>query len=372
LLLYAQKTKNYNIINGKMMFLQGSPQVEFYGKIPCGRLSGIVANHVPKFLKKNRLPSMGTNSIKNWNKKIDKIITETRNEDLRLIGGIPPWVIMYFERLLSACDAQTVQDVFPNLRLYVYGGVNFNPYKNTFNKLVGKIDFLELYPASEGFIGYQDDSEKMGMLLLTNHGIFYEFIEVDDFIKNSNPKRVWLRGVKLNIDYVLILNTCAGLWGYNIGDTIKFISIDPYRIIITGRVQHFISAFGEHVINNDVETALSVTLEKYPAEIIGFHACPNVSPKKGLPGHDWFIEFSKNPNDVKGFVEYLDLCLRKQNIYYNDLVQGGVIRPLKIILTKRGAFNAYMNSIEKLGGQNKCPLISNDRKIGDYLNRFAT
>ena len=371
LLLYAQQTKNYDIINGKMMFIQGSPVVGRYKKVPCGRLSGIVANYVPSFLQKNRLPSMKTNSIEDWELKIKNIINETRNQDLRLIGGIPPWVIMYLEALLKACNVNSIKKIFPNLSVFVYGGVNFSPYKNTFKKLVGKIDFLELYPASEGFIGYQDNYKNTRMLLLTNHGVFYEFIETLDFINNENPKRVWLKGVKLNTDYVIILNTCAGLWGYNIGDTIRFTSTNPYKIIITGRIQHFISAFGEHVINHEVETALAAAVQKHDSEIIGFTVCPETSPKEGLPGHDWFIEFGKEPIDFNGFITDLDLGLRRQNIYYNDLVKGGVIRPLKIIKLKRGGINNYMESVGKLGGQNKCPQISNDRTIGDYLNNFA-
>ena len=371
LLLYAHQSKNYDLINGKMMFIQGSPVVRFYKKIPCGRLSGIVANYVPGFLQKNRLPSKKVNSIENWDEKINQIVQETKKKDLRLIGGIPPWVIMYFERLLSACRYQNIKEVFPNIGLYVYGGVNFKPYKNTFRKLVGKIDFLELYPASEGFIAYQNNYKKEDLLLLTNHGVFYEFIETQAFINNKGPKRLWLKDVELNTDYVVILNTCAGLWGYNIGDTIKFTSIKPYKIIITGRIQHFISAFGEHVINNEVETALSLVLQKHGGGVIGFTVCPNISPSVGLPGHDWFIEFNQEPVNIDLFTKDLDLELRSQNIYYDDLVKGGVIRSLKIIRLRRNSFNNYMQSIGRLGGQNKCPQISNNRKIGNYLNNFA-
>ena len=370
LLLYAQKNKKYDLINGKMMFLQGSPVLEKHGKIPCGRLSGIVANYVPSFLQKNRLPRYKTNSIKDWSEKINKIIIETEKQDLRIIGGIPPWVIMYFEKM-SQKNNKKIKETFPNLGLYVHGGVNFEPYKSAFVNLVGRgVDFLELYPASEGFIAYQDGPLKHGLLLLTNHGIFYEFIEREDFINNRKNKRVWLNGVKLGVEYVIILNTCAGLWGYNIGDTIRFVSINPYRIVITGRVQYFISAFGEHVIINDVEKSLSLALEKHGGEIIGFTVCPETNPLKGLPGHDWFVEFGEKPKDFDGFVKYLDLCLRKQNIYYGDLVGNKIIRPLKILKLKRGAFNKYMKSVGRLGGQNKCPQLSNDRKIGDYLNQF--
>ena len=371
LLLYAHQTKNFDIINGKMMFIQGSPVVKKYKKIPCGRLSGIVANYVPRFLQRNRLPSMAVNSIEDWESKINNIILETKNSDLRLIGGIPPWVIMYFEKLLLNCGVNNIKEIFPNLGLYVYGGVNFRPYKNTFEKLVGNIDFLELYPASEGFIAYQNDVNKNDMLLLTNHGIFYEFIETSDYLSNKKPKRIWLKDVKINTDYVIILNTCAGLWGYNIGDTIKFTSIDPYKIVITGRVQHYISAFGEHVINSEVEGALEKTTNVLGGEIVGFTVCPSINDDKTSQGHDWFIEFNKEPEDMGAFSRLLDENMVSQNIYYKDLVQNKIIRPLKIIKIKKGGFNKYMSSIGKLGGQNKCPQLANDRKIGDYLINFS-
>ena len=370
LLLYAKQTNNFDIINGKMMFIQGSPVVTNYKKIPCGRLSGIVANYVPRFLQKNRLPSMVVNSIEDWEDKIKNIIHETKDCDLRLIGGIPPWVIMYFEKLLIECGGKNIKEVFPKLSLYVYGGVNFRPYKNTFDKLVGNIDFLELYPASEAFIGYQNDVNKNDMLLLTNHGVFYEFIEESEFINNKNSKRIWLKDVKIDTNYVIILNTCAGLWGYNIGDTIKFTSISPYKIIITGRVQHYISAFGEHVINNEVETALEKTTKLFGGEIVGFTVCPSISKTKDSQGHDWFIEFNREPDNIEAFADYLDTCMVSQNIYYGDLIKNKIIRPLKIIRIKKGGFNKYMSSIGKLGGQNKCPQLANDRKIGDYLINF--
>ncbi len=369
LLLYAYKTQKYDSINGKMMFLQGSPVLTKHKNIYTGRLSGIVAHHIPSFLKSNRLPSIKTNSIECWEEKLFEIINETIGSDLRLIGGIPPWIIMYFQKILERSKKNKVLDVFPNLSLYVHGGVNFNPFKNTLKKMLPGIDFLEYYPASEGFIGYQDNIEKDELLLLTNHGVFYEFIDSSEFLV-GNYNRLSLEDVELNKDYVLILNTCSGLWSYNIGDTIRFVSLNPYRIIVTGRIKHFISAFGEHVIGKEVELALKNSLSKYGGEIAGFTVCPKTNPKKGLPYHDWFIEFLEKPYNFSLFCKHLDDGLRRQNIYYNDLIKDFILKPLVVNCVKVGSFNKYMASIGKLGGQNKCPSLSNDRKIGDYLNNY--
>lgn len=369
LLLYAYNNKKYEVINGKMMFIQGTPVLKKYKKIQTGRLSGIVARHIPFFLKSNRLPSIKTNSIKTWKKKLEMIINETIHSDLRLIGGIPPWVIMYFQKILEKCQLKSPLNIFPNLSLYVHGGVNFKPYKNTLQNLLPGVDFLEFYPASEGFIGYQDNIKKDELLLLTNHGIFYEFIESNNFIK-GDYNRISLDQVVLGKNYVLILNTCSGLWSYNIGDTIKFVNLDPYRIIVTGRVKHFISAFGEHVIGKEVESALTSSLKKFGGSIFSFTVCPNINPKQGLPHHEWFIEFVEKPKSLSEFCNHLDKVVRMQNIYYNDLIKDLVLQPLIVNCVKVGSFNNYMKSIGKLGGQNKCPSLSNDRKIGDFLTNY--
>ena len=232
------------------------------GDILTGRLSGIIAHHVPNYLTKNRLPTYETNCIEDWESKVNSIVDETLSENMTLISGIPPWVQMYFEKLKEK-TGNKIKDIFPNFDLFIYGGVNYQPYKQVFEKLIGrKVDGIELYPASEGFIAYQDSQEREGMLLCVNHGIFYEFIPSSEFFE-ENQKRISLEDVKIGVNYVLILNTNAGLWGYNIGDTIKFVSINPYRIVVTGRIKHFTSAFGEHVIAEEVEKSLEKTTEKY-------------------------------------------------------------------------------------------------------------
>jgi hypothetical protein len=369
ILNYIAETKNTSIVNGKMIFLQGSPKLSKTGDILTGRLSGIVAHHTPSYLAKNRLPSYETNCIEDWEDKVDSIPIETLDENMSLISGIPPWVQMYFEKL-QAKTGKPIKDIFPKFDLFIYGGVNYEPYRQTFEKLIGKkVDGIEFYPASEGFIAYQDTQTEKGMLLCVNHGIFYEFIPSAEFF-NDNPTRISLVDVKIGVDYVIILNTDAGLWGYNIGDTIKFVSIDPYRIIVSGRIKHFTSAFGEHVIAEEVEKSLQETITKLPAQVNEFHIAPQVSPKTGLPYHEWLVEFEKEPENIAAFGDLIDKNLQKQNTYYRDLIKGGVLKPLIITKIKKNGFREYMKSIGKLGGQNKVPRLANDRKIADKLNIF--
>ena len=367
ILSYIAETKNTSIVNGKMIFLQGSPKLSKTGNILTGRLSGIVAHHTPSYLMKNRLPSYEANCIEDWESKVNAIVEETLPENMSLISGIPPWVQMYFEKL-QAKTGKLIKDIFPKFDLFIYGGVNFEPYRKTFEKLIGKkVAGIELYPASEGFIAYQDCQKEQGMLLCVNHGIFYEFIPSDEFV-NENPTRISLENVELEVNYVIILSTNAGLWGYNIGDTIKFVSINPYRIIVSGRIKHFTSAFGEHVIAEEVERSLEKTIEKHAAQVNEFHVAPQVNPKNGLPYHEWLVEFESKPDDMNAFAKMLDNELQSLNTYYKDLISGGILKPLRLTVISKNGFRNYMKSIGKLGGQNKVPRLANDRKIADKLS----
>ena len=370
MLSYIAETKNTNIVNGKMIFIQASPELSKMGEILTGRLSGIVAHHIPAYLTKNRLPSFKTNYIDDWEEKVDAIVEETLPENMTLISGIPPWVQMYFEKL-QAKTGKLIKGIFPNFDLFIYGGVNFEPYRQSFEKVIGKkVAGVELYPASEGFIAYQDSQGDKGMLLCVNHGIFYEFIPSEEFFE-ENPTRISLANVELEVNYVIILSTNAGLWGYNIGDTIKFVSLSPFRIVVTGRIEHFTSAFGEHVIAQEVEKSLKKVLEKFSARVTEFHVAPQVSPKNGLPFHEWFIEFDKQPADLYAFTKELDVNLQDLNSYYKDLINGSVLKPLEITLIKKGGFVQYMKCEGKLGGQNKVPRLANDRKVANQLRDFV-
>ena len=366
ILMYINETGNSKFVDGKMIFLQGSPILEEKNGIKLGRLSGIVAHYVPKYLQKNRMPSLATNCIEDWETKVEAIVEETINEDMRVISGIPSWVQMYFEKLIEKSDKK-VGDLFKNFNLFIFGGVNYEPYRAKFENLIGrKVDSIELYPASEGFFAFQDKQNEKGMLLQLNSGIFYEFVEAENFFED-NPKRITIADVKLGVNYVMIISTTAGLWAYNIGDTIEFTSLKPYRVIVSGRIKHFISAFGEHVIGKEVEQALKDACENTKISVNEFTVAPQINPNSGLPYHEWFIEFENEPEDEESFIEALEDSLQQQNSYYFDLITGKVLRPLKITRIKKEGFQIYMKSIGKLGGQNKIPRLSNDRKIADKL-----
>ena len=369
ILSYIEEAGNAQFLNGKNIFIQGSPELDFTKKSPIGRLSGIVAHHIPWYLQRDNKPTFKTNCIEDWETKIEAIVDETLSENMTLISGIPPWVQMYFERLAKRTNKKT-KDVFPNYSLFVYGGVSFEPYKNRFLELVGKdVPSVETYPSSEGFIAYQDKQKAEGLLLCVNHGIFYEFIESSQFFEETN-ERITLADVEVGKDYVLILNTNAGLWGYNIGDTVRFVSTSPYRLVVSGRIKHFTSAFGEHVIGKEVEEAMRQVLKKQGAIVTEFHVAPEVNPKAGLPYHEWFIEFKEPPNSEAVFAESLDEVMQKQNSYYKDLIEGKVLRPLTITKVQEGGFHEYMKSKGKLGGQNKPPRLLNNRKLANSLTPF--
>ncbi len=370
LMCYIAETKTTSFVNGKMIFLQGSPVLKEQNGVKLGRLSGIVAHYVPKYLTKNRLPSWETNCIDDWETKVNAIVEETINQDMSIISGIPSWVQMYFERLVEKTN-QPVGKLFKNFKLFVYGGVNYEPYRSKFEKLIGrKVDSVELYPASEGFFAFQDSQKEKGMLLQLDSGIFYEFIKASEF-SSENPKRITLKNVELGVNYVMIISTTAGLWGYNVGDTIQFTSVKPYRIIVSGRIKHFISAFGEHVIAKEVEQALLEASKGTSVRVNEFTVAPQVNPKNGLPYHEWFIEFENEPENIKEFSKNIDAALQKQNTYYLDLIQGKVLQTLKISKVSKNGFQNYMKSIGKLGGQNKIPRLSDNRDLADKISKYT-
>lgn len=372
LLCYMVESGNPSFANGKMIFLSGSPVLERIGGVPTGRLSGIVNHFVPKYLRGNQLPSFETNCIEDWEEKLAKIVEETITHDMSLISGIPPWMQMYFDWLMEKSNGKKIKELFPNLQVIVHGGVNFEPYKaKLFDSIGAPIDAIETFPASEGFFAFQDTLDKEGLLLNTNSGIFFEFIPMGEIFK-ENPKRISLENVEIGEQYALIVNSNAGLWGYNIGDTIKFVSKDPYRIVVTGRIKHYISAFGEHVISEEVDYAILKASEEMNVLLIEYTVAPKIQNSDELPFHEWFIEFEKAPENIDDFASRIDNHLRQKNIYYNDLIAGNILQPLKIRNMQRHAFQEYMKTQGKLGGQNKVPRLSNDRKIVDTLEIWVT
>ena len=369
LLCYMAESGNTSFADGKMIFLSGSPELERVGGIPTGRLSGIVNHHVPKYLRTNQLPSYETNCIEDWETKLNKIVDETIKMDMTLISGIPPWMQMYFDELIKR-SGKKVGDLFPNFSVMVQGGVNFEPYKAKLMESIGrKVDTIELFPASEGFFAFQDSQHAEGLLLNTDSGIFFEFVPAGDIFK-EDPPRISLRDVKVGENYALVISSNAGLWAYNLGDTVKFVSTDPYRLVVTGRTKHFISAFGEHVIGEEVEASMLKAAAEEQVKITEFTVAPYVSSNDGKSYHEWFIEFENKPGNLQEFARKLDENLRRKNVYYDDLVGGNILTPLKITPIRKNGFIDFMKSIGKLGGQNKVPRLSNDRKIADQLKEW--
>jgi len=370
ILTYIHETGNADFVDGKMIFLQGSPEMQEKNGIQLGRLSGISAHYVPNYLQKNRMPSWKTNCIEDWDTKVNEIVEETIHEDMTVIAGIPSWVQMYFEKLNTKTDKK-IGELFKNFQLFIYGGVNYEPYRAKFENLIGrKVASIELFPASEGFFAYQNTQTEKGMLLLLDSGIFYEFVKADNFF-DEEAKRITLKDVELKVNYVMIISTNAGLWGYNLGDTVQFISLNPFKIIVSGRIKHFISAFGEHVIAKEVEEAMQKAIAETNARVNEFTVAPQITPKgEELPYHEWFVEFEKEPSDIEKFITILDESLQEQNSYYFDLKDGKILQTLKVTKIKESGFRGYMKSIGKLGGQNKIQRLSNDRKLADGLESF--
>lgn len=368
---YLAESKNYRVMDGKMIFLSGSPEMDKKGEILTGRLSGIVNHHIPAIFRTNQMPSYQTNCMDDWETKVEAITNETKNKNMSLISGIPPWVEMYFDKLKQHTGKKFIKDIFPNFSLYVHGGVNYEPYRNKILNSIGKrIDTIDTYPASEGFIAYQDTMHQQGMLLNTNSGIFFEFIPTNE-INNKTPTRLSLRDIELHVNYAIILNTNAGLWAYNIGDTIKFVSKNPYRIIVTGRIKHYISAFGEHVIAEEVDYAMNQAMDKFGFSVVEYTVAPNITPENAeKPYHHWLIEFDSVPDDLKQVALFLNDCMRQKNVYYNDLIEGNILQNAKITILKKGAFIEYMKQQGKLGGQNKVPRLSNNSDIANDLMQY--
>jgi hypothetical protein len=370
LLCYMAETGNTKFADGKLIFLSGSPELERIGGIPTGRLSGIVNHHIPKYLRANQMPSYETNCIEDWETKLNKIVDETIRQNMTLISGIPPWMQMYFDELIKR-SGKKVGELFPNFSVMVQGGVNFEPYKAKLFESIGRnIDCIELFPASEGFFAFQDSQNAEGLLLNANSGIFFEFVPAAE-IFNDKPTRLSLKDVKVGENYAMIINSNAGLWAYNLGDTVKFVSTDPYRLIVTGRTKHFISAFGEHVIGEEVEYSTLKAAAEEQVHITEFTVAPFVSGGDGKSYHEWFVEFENKPEDIRSFATKVENNLRRKNVYYDDLISGNILSPLKITAVRKNGFIDYMKSIGKLGGQNKVPRLSNDRKIADELVKWS-
>ena len=375
LLAYVHRTGRAQFFDGRLMFLSGSPALTPHNGIPSGRLSGIVNHHIPAVLRANQLPSDATNRIEDWETKLDRIVDETLGQRMTIISGIPPWAQMYFDRVQVRAGGRPVGEIFPDFQLFVYGGVNFAPYRAKLFESIGRpVDSVELFPASEGFFAFQDtDSAADGLLLQLDAGIFYEFIPAAEFGASGTAaaRRLTIGEVALGENYALVVSTNAGLWAYSVGDTVRFTSLTPPRIVVTGRLKHFLSAFGEHVIGEEVEAALSAALAAHPeTRVTEFHVAPRVSADAAESSrHEWLIEFATPPANPAAFAAALDQHLRHRNHYYDDLLAGRILAPLLLTPLPAGTFQRYMASIGKLGGQNKTPRLANDRAVAEGLMR---
>jgi len=367
---YCLKYGLLKIFDGKLLFLSGSPEMQKMGGIKTGRLSGIANHQIPKWLKFNQVPSASTNAIKDWDEKIDKIVEESLKEDMTMISGIPPWVLMYYERLLEQSGKSNIKEIFPNYKLSVYGGVNFEPYKKRFDELIGAdVDYIDTYPSSEGFVAFQDVKGDPSLLLNVNGGVYFEFVPVEQ-IHDQNPDRLTLHDVELDKDYAIIMSNNAGLWASKLGDIVSFTSLEPYRIIIKGRIEHFISAFGEHVIAREVESAMSTTVTGTGIRIGEFTVAPEINPVDGgLPYHEWLVELEEEYTltEMINFRRILDQCMQENNFHYKELISGKVIRPLELTVLPKGTIRDQQRELGKLGGQNKIARLSNDRTIANDL-----
>ncbi|MCE3007431.1 MAG: GH3 auxin-responsive promoter family protein [Bacteroidetes bacterium] len=365
LLCYIYHTGNAHFLDGKMIFLSGSPALERnVAGIPVGRLSGIAQHFVPAYLQRNRVPTFDTNCIEDWEAKLAAIIRETRSQDLRLISGIPPWVQMFYERV-EAETGKKPAELWPKLDVFVQGGVDYTPYRPLIQAAFGRLqDTVETYPASEGFIAIQEDPSVDALLLMLDYGIFFEFVPLAEYY-HENPRRLPLWEVQLGEQYAIVLTTNAGLWSYVIGDVVKFVSTAPYRLKVTGRVKHFLSAFGEHVIEEEVSAALQYAVQAAGGQVAEYTVAPYVAEQGSR--HEWYIEFSQRPASLDAFAQRLDEKMRQQNPYYEDLRAGHMLAPAAVYVLPDGACRAYMKQQGKLGGQNKFPKLKNDRSVADAL-----
>lgn len=362
--IYCNNRPDAQIFSGKVLTLGGSHQVTQNGDTYYGDLSAVLLKNLPIWAEYLRTPELAITLIENYEEKIEKIAQATIGVNVTNMAGVPTWTVVLAKRLMEITGKSNLLEIWPNLELYVHGAVNFTPYREQFKKLIpsDKMYYLETYNASEGFFGIQDQSNSEEMLLMLDYGIFYEFLPMENF-GEENPKTLGLSEVELDKNYALIISTNGGLWRYTIGDTIKFTSLSPFRIQITGRTKHFINAFGEEVIVDNAEKALVKACGETGAIIRDYTAGPIYFQGNNAGGHEWIIEFEKAPADIELFTHVLDNTLRDVNSDYdakrfNDMA----LRKPKVHVAPEGTFYNWLKKKGKLGGQHKVPRLANERK----------
>lgn len=374
LAIYHNNHPKSKLILGKTLVVGGSSQINrLENGSYTGDLSAIIMKNFPLWVEQRRVPKLADALIDNWEEKIDKMIKSTVHEDVSNISGVPSWTLVFIKKMLSTYKKENILEIWPNLELYMHGGVNFEPYKNQFEALIPSksFNYYQNYNASEGFFGIQDLSGANDMLLMLDYGIFYEFIDIDE-INNENPKVITLENVELNKNYALLITSNAGLWRYLIGDTIKFTSLNPHRIKVTGRTKNFINAFGEELIIENVEKALTLTCNKTNSIVTEFTVAPQFITSNKTGAHQWLIEFEKEPESVESFKTILDEELIKLNSDYEaKRFNSLVLAPPKIVKANNGTFYKWLQQKNRLGGQHKVPRLSNNRLYMEELLKLV-
>lgn len=369
LTLYYNTNPESDLLTGKGLVIGGSHQIHTINEeVQYGDLSAVLLQNTPFWSNWLRTPELSIALMDEWETKIEKLAQSTITENVTSISGVPTWTLVLIKRILEITGKANLKEVWPNLELYIHGGVSFTPYKEQFKKLIGDtIHYLEMYNASEGFFAAQDRLNDEGMLLFLNHGIFYEFMPVEEYGR-KNPQTIGLNKVETGRNYALIITTNGGLWRYMVGDTVQFTSLSPYRIKVSGRLKHYINAFGEEVIVDNTDKAIAVTCEKTGAIVNDYTAGPVYFSDGGNGAHEWLIEFEKQPQNLDIFINELDAALQSVNSDYEAKRYKDIaLRKPIIHALQKGTFNQWLKSKDKLGGQHKIPRLSNDRKYVEEI-----
>ncbi len=368
--VYHHRNEKAKLFGGKHLILGGSSELNKLGKDSyIGDLSAIIIRNLPFWTEIRRTPKRKIALMSNWDKKIDLMSNSVLKEDVRIVAGVPSWMLVLLQEVLEKSDGKTIKDIWPKLQMYMHGGVNFEPYQNQFKELFKGLDinYYQTYNASEGFFGLQYNNEDDDMILLLDHGIYYEFIPMDQF-DGVNSKTINLNEVEVDKNYGLVISTNAGLWRYIIGDTIKFTSTKPYKIKVTGRTKHFINAFGEELIIENTDQAITKASSEMGAKIVDYTVAPIYIDGSNRGGHEWLIEFEKEPTNLNEFTKSLDDALKKLNSDYEaKRFNNMILQPPTIQKLSKGTFHNWLSSKDKMGGQNKIPRLSNNRTFVEEL-----
>ena len=373
LTLYYNFNPDSDLLTGKGLVIGGSHTIhQVNEEVHFGDLSAVLLQNTPFWGSWIKTPELSIALMDEWEDKIEKLALSTIKENVTSISGVPTWTLVLFKKILEKTGKSCIADVWPSLELYMHGGVSFKPYREQFNRLVGKkIHYLEMYNASEGFFAAQESPEDEGLLLFVDHGIFMEFMPVEEYGK-KHPHTIGLRKVELGKNYALVISTNGGLWRYLLGDTIRFTSLRPYKVVVSGRVKHFINAFGEEVIVDNTDLAISVASEKCDAIVNDYTAAPVYFSDNSNGAHEWLIEFEKEPADIHQFTVELDSALQRANSDYEAKRYKDIALSLPVLrILKKGSFNNWLKSRGKLGGQHKVPRLCNERMYIDEILKFA-